>query len=233
MPELNEEPHLVEGATMTEPAPDRPDTSDMLAVHNVFRSSFASGPEFISSAEGDDARRALVANYYVNVMALLDVHHDGEEKFLFPLLTERAPEHRTLVEEAASQHDEAIGRMDAVTSRLGSWETRGDSEGQALVLSLRALDDVLSPHFDQEEAQILPLAGEHLTVEEWGMLPAHGMANFKGDKIWLILGLILENSTQEQRDAMLNGMPQPAREMWENMGEASFNDLIAQLRRMT
>ena len=61
--------------------------------------------------------------------------------------------------------------------------------------SLRALDDGLIPHLDREEAEILPLAGEHLTVEEWGMLPGHSMGNFSGDKIWLIIGLIRENFT--------------------------------------
>ena len=118
-----------------------------------------------------------------------------------------------------------------VTQSLSSWQARGDSEGPTLVRSLSALDAVLSPHFDQEEAEILPLAGDHLTLEEWGMLPAHGMANFKGDKVWLILGLIRENFTPEQHDAMLDGMPLLAREMWENMGEVSFNDLIMQVRQ--
>ena len=42
---------------MTETASSRPDTSDMAAVHNVFRSPLSSGPKFVASAEGDDERR--------------------------------------------------------------------------------------------------------------------------------------------------------------------------------
>ena len=57
------------------------------------------------------------------------------------------------------------------------------------------------------------------------------MAHFQGDKIWLIMGLIRENFTQAQSDMMLEHMPPPARQMWETMGETSFNDLIAQVRQ--
>ena len=63
-----------------------------------------------------------------------------------------------------------------------------------------ALERGPRPHLDREEAAILPLAAAHLTPEEWGKLPGHAMGSFGGDKIWLIIGLIRENFTQEQRD---------------------------------
>jgi len=217
---------------MIESAPIPPDTSDMAAVHKVFRSSFASAPKFIESAAGDDDRRALIASYYANVLAFLDVHHDGEEELLFPLLIERAPDQREVVDRAIDQHREVVALLGSANDSIGAWEAKGDSEGPELVRTLRALDEALSAHLDHEEATIVPLATEHVSVEEWGMLPGHGMANFKGDKIWLILGLIRENFTPEQRAAMLEHMPPPARQMWESMGEASFNELIAEVRQI-
>jgi len=217
---------------MTESAP-RPDTSDMPAVHKVFRSSLASAPAFVTSAAGNDERRALMVNYYTNLISFLEAHHDGEEELVFPLLIERAPEHKTLIEKVAGQHTEVVGLMGAVRDSLGSWDAKGDAEASGVVQSLRFLDGVLSPHLDQEEAEIVPMAAEHLTVEEWGALPGHALGSFGGDKIWLIMGLIRENFTQEQRDMMLEHMPPPARQMWETMGEASFNDLIAQVRQTT
>jgi hypothetical protein len=216
---------------MSESARVRPDTSDMASVHQVFRSSLASGPDFIGSAAGDDNRRALVANYYANLMAFLDAHHNGEEELVFPLLIDRDPEHRAVVEQAAAQHADVVGRMIAVNRSVDGWGAKGDSEAAELLNSLQALDDVLTPHLDQEEVEIVPLAADHLSVEEWGALPGHAMANFKGDKIWLIVGLIRENFTQQQRDIMLERMPPPARQMWENFGESSFNELIAEVRQ--
>ena len=67
-------------------------------------------------------------------------------------------------------------------------------------------------------------------MEEWGALPGHGMANFHGDKIWLILGLIRERMTDEQRAAMLAHMPPPALEMWTGFGEQAFKEYAAEGR---
>jgi Hemerythrin HHE cation binding domain len=217
---------------MTEPA-FRPDTSDMPAVHKVFRSSLAAAPEFTTSAGGDSDRRALIANYYTNVLAFLEAHHDGEEELVFPLLIERAPASKILIDQAKAQHAEVVALMGTARDSLGSWEAKDESDAGGVVRSLQALDNVLSPHLDQEEAEIVPLASEYLTVEEWGALPGHAMAHFQGDKIWLIMGLIRENFTQTQRDMMLEHMPPPARQMWETMGETSFNELIAQVRQTT
>ncbi len=85
----------------------------------------------------------------------------------------------------------------------------------------------LAEHLDEEEAEVLPLAAENLSAEEWGALPGHGMANFHGDKIWLILGLIRERMNDEQRAAMLEHMPPPAVEMWTGFGEQAFRDYAA------
>ena len=216
---------------MTDSAQGLTDTSDMAAVHKVFRGSLASAPTFVGSAAGDDARRAMIANYYTNFVMFLEVHHDGEEQIVFPRLTERAPNERAIVEHAESQHHEVIGLVDNVKNSIGFWEEKGDPAADGLVSSLQALGDVLIPHLDQEEAEIVPLASKFISAEEWGMLPGHALGGFGGDKVWLIMGLIRENFTQEQRDTMLAHMPPPARQMWESMGEASFNELIAQVRQ--
>ncbi len=214
---------------MSEPV--RPDTSEMAAVHKVFRSSLDSAPEFIASAKADDARRALIADYYSNVLSFLEVHHDGEEELLFPLLAERAPQHRDRFDLALSQHHDALAALKTSNGALAAWQDKGDPEAANLEVSLGALDEILSAHLDMEESEIMPLAADHVTVEEWGMLPAHGFANFKGDKVWLILGLIRENFSDEQRAIMLAHMPPPAVQMWETMGEASFNQMIGEVRQ--
>ena len=60
------------------------------------------------------------------------------------------------------------------------------------------------------EATLLPLCGANLSPEEWGAIPAHALATYRGDKVWLILGLIRERMNEEQRAAMLEHMPPPA-----------------------
>jgi hypothetical protein len=214
---------------MTQTDAARPDTSDMIGIHNAFRSSLSSATAFVESA-GDDERRALIANYYENIMAFLQAHHDTEEAIVFPALSARAPECRALIEQLAGEHQEVVTLMGGVNESLAAWP--GDpSAAPAVSRSLGALDAVLSSHFSKEEAEVLPAAADHLSLEEWGSQPGYGMAHFEGDKIWLILGLIREQMTAEQRDTMLREMPPPARDMWETMGETSFNGLIAEVRQ--
>ena len=207
------------------------DTSDMAPVHKVFRESLASAPQFVASTAGDDARRAMIANYYANVIDFLRVHHDGEEALVFPILIERAPAQRAILDKAAADHRTVVTLMADVCDELEIWEAKSDDGGQGVLDALGTLQVTLIPHLDEEEAEIVPLAAAHMNAEEWGQLSGHAMGHFQGDKIWLIMGLIRENFTQQQRDMMLAHMPAPAREMWETMGERSFNELIVQVRQ--
>jgi iron-sulfur cluster repair protein YtfE (RIC family) len=207
------------------------DTSDMASVHQVFRDSLASAPQFIASAASDDARREVIANYYANLIDFLKVHHDGEEELVFPLLSQRAPEQQDILDKAVADHQAVVELIATADDRIEMWTVEGDGGAEPLLGALAALEATLIPHLDDEEAFVVPLAAAHMNAAEWGQLPGHGMSHFQGDKVWLILGLIRENFTQQQRDMMLANMPPPAREMWETMGEQSFNELIVEVRQ--
>jgi len=49
-------------------------------------------------------RAELVGTYYANVLALLHVHHEGEDELLWPRLTERRPENAALFATMEEQH---------------------------------------------------------------------------------------------------------------------------------
>jgi hypothetical protein len=203
----------------------RPDTSDMYAVHGVFRDALGAAPALVGGiAPGDAERVAVIANYYENVLSFLEAHHDGEEHLVFPLLRERCPDNEVLIGHMNDQHHEALALLEEAKVSLAAWPG-GDAAAQAAALDrLDQLCSHLLEHLDEEEASVLPLAAEYLSVEEWGALPGHGMANFHGDKIWLILGLIRERMTDDQRAAMVARMPPPAREMWTGFGQQAFED---------
>jgi len=206
----------------------RPDVTDMYAVHGVFRDTLGSAPLLVGGVTpGDVERVALIVNYYENILSFLEAHHDAEEKLVFPLLRERCPGEDALVDRMAEQHHEAVRLLEEAQRLLQAWPA-GDAAAQKAALDgLEALHAQLVEHLDQEEAKVLPLAAENLSAEEWGALPGHGMANFHGDKIWLILGLIRERMTDAQRSAMLEHMPPPALDMWTGFGEQAFKDYSA------
>ncbi len=203
----------------------RPDVSDMYAVHGVFRDTLGAAPELVGGiAPGDGERVGLITNYYENVLYFLESHHGGEEELVFPLLRERCAGESALVERMAEQHEEALRLLQEARVALDAWPAGDQGAQQAAQDALAALHAQLETHLGDEESQILPLAEANLSPEEWGALPGHGLANFHGDKIWLILGLIRERMNDEQRAAMLAHMPPPALDMWTGFGEQAFKD---------
>jgi hypothetical protein len=211
----------------------RPDTTDMLAVHHVFRDSLAEAPELVGAvAGGDTGRAAVVGTYYDNVLKFLHVHHEGEDDLVWPPLLERAVERAELVQRIAAQHGDVVDLVARAEAALTGWTAAPDAaSGAALVTALGDLRTELVLHLDEEEQHVLPLAAEHLSVEEWGGLPAHGMSHFAGDKLWLILGLLRAHMSQQQRDEMLAHMPPPAAQFWTNVGEGLYTGFMTELRR--
>jgi hypothetical protein len=202
----------------------------MYAVHGVFRDTLGSTPRLVGDCPRGDAERVpLIVNYYENILSFLEAHHDAEEKLVFPLLRERCPGESELIDEMAEQHREAVRLLEEARRVLQAWPTGDATAQRAAQDGLETLHAQLVDHLDQEEARILPLAAELLSAEEWGALPGHGMANFHGDKIWLILGLIRERMTDAQRAAMLEHMPPPAVDMWTGFGEQAFVDYSAEV----
>jgi iron-sulfur cluster repair protein YtfE (RIC family) len=98
---------------MSEPgAAPRPDTSDMFAVHGVFRDTLGAAPTLVGGIAPDDAERvALIANYYENILSFLESHHDGEEVLVFPLLRERCDGADALIDHMDEQHHEALALL--------------------------------------------------------------------------------------------------------------------------
>ena len=203
----------------------------MKAVHQVFRDAFAAAPALVGGVVAGDAERAAqVCSFFTNVLSFLHGHHSGEDELVWPLLRARCGEAAVEVERIAAQHaaiDPAIERVEVL---LDGWKASPDPAlATAVEQSLTDLGTLLVSHLDEEEEIILPLAAEHLTLEEWGALPAHGMASFTGDKMWLIIGLLRDRMTQEQRDLMLAHMPPPVVDFWQNVGERSYREFLLQL----
>jgi hemerythrin-like domain-containing protein len=217
---------------MTDTGPRPPDTSEMIAVHKVFRHALHGAGQLVGGvAEGDTDRARLIAGYYDEMLTLLTLHHDGEDVLVWPKLLERAPAQAELVRTAESQHQGIHEPLERVRVALKAWEVAPDAQqGAGLVGALGELETGLVAHLDNEEQTVLPLIGEHLTIEEWGELPGHAMRNYPGERIWLVLGLVRENMTQAQRDIMLAHMPPPAVEMWTTKGEAAFDAYMGEIR---
>lgn len=209
------------------------DTSDMIGLHRVFRDALAVAPTLVGSVEeGDTDRTELVCAYYENVLDLLRGHHDGEDELLTPLLLERVPDQAETVTRIAGQHETVLATLAAADAAVATWRTEPTAAHRDdAARALSTLDTGLAPHLDEEEQVILPIAAQCIDVAEWGRLPEHGMRSFRGDKLWLILGLIQEQMTEAQKQAMESHLPPALREFWNGPGIGMFDSFVADLRR--
>lgn len=134
-----------------------------------------------------------------------------------------------IVDAMKSQHEEVVQLLADANGSLAAWRG-GDAGAQArLAGDLDKLSDAVEPHLAQEESDLLPLCGQTMTIEEWGELPGHTLSRYQGDKVWLILGLIMERRTPEGRQVMLEHMPPPVVQMWRDVGHQAFDDLQAKV----
>lgn len=208
------------------------DTSDMIGLHRVFREALAAAPPLVAGAAPDDAERVeLVGSYFDNVLWLLDGHHAGEDELVTPRLLARCPEEAGTTGRIAAQHGEVHEAIERAHACVAAWRADpAEQNAAALVAALGTLDRALTPHLDEEERTILPIAARCMNAAEWGELPAHGMQTFGGDKPWLIRGLIREQMTPQQRAAMDAHTPPPVAAMWAETGEAAYEAFVARLR---
>ena len=152
------------------------DTSDMPALHAVFRKSLAAAPDLIGGAPTDDtSRSAIVGTYYDNVLRLLHAHHGGEDELVWPKLLERCPDEAEMVSEVAGQHEVVSKLMDETMTQLQQWAGSASERDAATLIGLmRKLNDDLIVHLDAEEEMILPLCARYITRRNGRNCPSTG-----------------------------------------------------------
>ena len=205
-------------------APPRPDTREMIVVHNVFRRLIGDLPGLISGVTpGDRARAAILADTYTEVANALHHHHTNEDELLWPTLMARVDADRGFVLRAEEQHE----RVDELITR-GNTQVeafRADPSAahrDALVATIRELDAAICEHMADEERYILPLVEEHMSVAEWEELGERGRASIPKDRLLIQLGWILEGLSPAEGKEFLHNMPFPARIAWRLLGKRAF-----------
>ena len=147
-------------------------------------------------------------------------HHTGEDELIWPLLLARVDLEADVVVRMEAQHEAWPGRgrggPEVPPGPRRRWETGRPAGRDALT----AHGAVLLEHLDDEEAHVLPLIAEHLTVAEWARLGERFAAETPKGKLLFFLGLILEDASPAERDMMLGNLPAPARALWRAVGAA-------------
>jgi hypothetical protein len=201
----------------------RPDTSTMIVVHNAFRRLLGDLPGLLRAVpSGDRPRAAVLLAHLGEVLDGLHVHHVEEDDLLWPLLLERAPADAALVLRMEEQHARVDAVVRQVREEMAAFTEAGPPEGARLADRVAELAAVLGEHLAQEEARILPLAAEHLTVAEWKALGERGMSELPKDRVLVLVGWLLDSSSPADANRFLRELPLLARLAWLVVGRRAW-----------
>jgi hemerythrin-like domain-containing protein len=215
---------------MTETA--RPDTRDMLAIHQVFRRELPLAVRLVRECpEGDGERAAQLAAHVAVVTEFLHIHHHGEDELLWPALLAVAPEESELVARMAGDHDAMNAALVEVTRTMSEFASdAAPAHRDAAAAALDSLAAAALGHLDAEEAEVLPLCERVLTIEQWGALGEHGRSSMPQEHAFTIFGMVLEDLPPETQAFMLGEMPPPVVTAWEQVGRPQYEAYVAALR---
>jgi hypothetical protein len=210
--------------TTTVAAPARPNTREMIVVHNVFRRILGDLPGLVRAvAPGDTARAGVLADAYVELATGLHHHHTNEDELLWPTLLERVEVERGFVLRAEEQHERVHELLEHGNAQVTSFRATPTAElRDEFAATIEELFTALSEHMADEERYILPLVEEHMTVPEWEQLGERGRAGIPKDRLLIQLGWILDCISPADRRTFLRSMPLPARVLWQLVGRRSF-----------
>ncbi|MEU2088485.1 hemerythrin domain-containing protein [Nocardia beijingensis] len=205
-------------------APDRPDTYDMVVVHNTFRRHFRALPDLVTAvAAGDVDRAGRLVEFLDELGNGLHQHHTGEDELMWPLLLERAPADAALVLRMEEQHERIAELTERAHREAAEFAAAADpSARDRLAATLTALAVALDEHMAEEERHVLPVVENVMTATEWQALGERGREHMPKDRQLVFLGFILQGVSDTDRRKFLAEMPLPARLAWRLLGRRAF-----------
>ncbi|MFC5923940.1 hemerythrin domain-containing protein [Micromonospora vulcania] len=188
------------------------DVRDMYMAHTMFRREFRLLPQLVRDvAPGDIQRAEIVATHADKVCLILHLHHEGEDKAVWPRLLERGGEATAaIVPTMEGQHHGIESALETVTALLPTWRSTAQG-GEEVAAALDLLLDRLLEHMALEEKEILPLAEKYITAAEWAELGEHGLANSPKKELPLAFGMVMYEGDPEVIKAVLAHAPLVAR----------------------
>jgi hemerythrin-like domain-containing protein len=217
---------------MTVTAGEKPDINEMRVIHRVFRRELTALPGLVRrTPDGDAARAQVVGRHAQFILTGLSIHHTGEDENLWPLLLERAAPSTELISTMQAQHERVHEYVDRAQEQLDAWRrTPSSAAGEELAATVEQLSQALFEHLDQEERDILPLAEQCVTVEEWGRLGEHGRDSMTREELPLMFGAILEEADPQERATMMALLPPPIRLLMRTVGARKYRRYISDVR---
>jgi hemerythrin-like domain-containing protein len=195
---------------MTTP-PDAPaDTRMMRIVHQALRRDLQRAHVALTSTPPPPPQQEqAIARHLTWMMGFLRAHHRSEDDGLYPLVRQRDAAAAQLLDAMHADHERvasAISAVEDAASACSHSETAGGTE--PLVAALDELTEVLLPHLQREEDEVMPVVSAVVSNREWRALEDE--YNLE-PKSFVELGLeghwLIDDADQADRQAVLDLVP--------------------------
>ena len=204
----------------------------MVIVHRMFRRECALLPQLVAAvAAGDVARARIVAGHAREVLDMLHHHHVGEDELLWPRLSARTRFHTDLLAHMDSQHQGLAVLLEHAATAFAEWlDAPTAHTSTPLTALLEQLSTGLNEHFDEEEAEILPIVERVVTAAEYQEVGQRGLVAIPLTRRLIVLGYLLEGATPQEQTDFLAAIPRPARLAYRLIGERQHRNETTRLR---
>lgn len=146
------------------------DNREYLVVHRAVRKTLG---RFVTATErGEPAKIGpAIGERWAVFARLLHHHHEGEDEKIFPAIAAVRPDAVPLMERLEREHQDLVTKLDAVDAAVAAFEAAPDADHQrAAHDAFRVVQDMLVPHLDIEDAELLPVAAESVPNDLWQQL---------------------------------------------------------------
>ncbi len=193
-----------------------PDLTFYFAIHRKMRADIDRCAVAVATAtEADRAGRLRPLVRWVRGFGHeLAEHHHVEDRFLFPELRRRVPAAGSVLDALEEDHEV----MDALLARWpGAIRALADPSAPFASAHAEAhevtqgLADLLGPHLEREDADVLPLFWRHLTGDEYAALQATAVKKGKKSGLGFVVPWNASAVEGEARAALVGSAPPPMR----------------------
>ena len=193
---------------MTSIAEAPADTGMMRIVHQALRRDLHRAAITLNANPPPPrGQQVAIAGHLKWMMSFLHAHHRSEDDGLYPLVRERDPEAAELLDAMDADH-RAVASVIAEVEAAASGSADEGSPDQRLLAALTSLSNVLLPHLDREETEMMPVVSSVVSESEWRNLEKQ--YNLEG-KTYTQLGFeghwLIDDASPEDRKRVVGLVP--------------------------
>jgi len=142
------------------------DTNMMRIVHTALRRDLQRARVALTMVPPPAHRqRVALADHLTWMMAFLESHHRSEDLGLYPVVRERDPGAAALLDEMAVGHQAVAVAIATLEAAAAIYADR--DERDLMIDALDRLIEVLMPHLQLEEDEMMPVVSRVVSAAEW------------------------------------------------------------------